>query len=114
MTRRATAFLRALRRAVLPALAAALFSPSAGAGDAAAGATKAATCVACHGEGGNKPISNYPKLAGQHQKYLVRALLDYQTGARTNAVMNAQAAGLSLVDIEDLAAHYAAQPGDLR
>lgn len=91
-----------------------LASNSAIAGDAAAGAAKAAVCAACHGEGGNKPIADYPKLAGQHEKYLVRALLDYQNGSRANAVMVAQTAALSRADIEDLAAYYAAQPGDLR
>lgn len=82
--------------------------------DAARGAQKAQTCVACHGAQGAKPITaEYPILAGQVEDYLVRALIDYKTGARKNAIMAGQAATLSKQDIEDLAAYFAAQPSPL-
>ena len=74
----------------------------------------AAACVACHGDGGNKPIANYPKLAGQHQKFLVQAMRDYQTGARKNAVMAQQSAGWSRQKIAELAEYFAAQDGDMK
>ena len=74
----------------------------------------AAACVACHGEGGNLPIANYPKLAGQDERYLVQAMRDYKTGARKNAVMAQQSAGWSRDDIAELAAYFAAQDGDLK
>lgn len=83
-------------------------------GDAAAGKTKATPCAACHGENGNKPIdANTPKIGGQHADYLVKVLQDYKSGARANAIMGAQAGTLSDQDIEDLAAYFAEQDGDL-
>lgn len=84
------------------------------AADVAAGKEKAATCVACHGEGGNKPLApDYPKLAGQPADYLAKALRDYKSGKRKNPLMAPQAQNLSKKDIEDLAAYFSAQPGDL-
>jgi cytochrome c553 len=72
-------------------------------------------CAACHGKDGNTPIDpSYPRLAGQHRDYLVRSLLDYQSGARKNAIMAAQAQALSRADIDNLAAFYASLPGSLR
>ena len=84
------------------------------AADAEAGKGKAAVCSACHGEGGNKPLApDYPKLAGQPADYLVKALRDYKSGKRKNPLMAPQAQNLSKKDMQDLAAYYAAQPGDL-
>ncbi len=75
---------------------------------------KAATCVACHGEAGAKPIlPTYPVLAGQYANYLEYSLHEYQDGRRKNAVMAAQAAGLSKQEIKALARYFAAQPGPL-
>ncbi|MEW6166169.1 MAG: cytochrome c [Pseudomonadota bacterium] len=75
---------------------------------------KAATCVACHGEGGAKPIApTYPVLAGQYASYLERALQDYRSGARKDPVMTPQAAALSDADIEALAEYFERQPGPL-
>lgn len=90
--------------------------PSAHARDIAAGKAKAdAVCAACHGKDGNTPIDpSYPRLAGQHRDFLVRSLLDYQSGARKNAIMAAQVQPLSRADIENLAAYYASLPGSLR
>lgn len=84
--------------------------------DVAAGKAKAdALCAACHGKDGNTPIDpSYPRLAGQHRDFLVRSLLDYQSGARRNAIMAAQAKPLSRADIDNLAAYYASLPGSLR
>ena len=85
------------------------------AADRAAGQAKAdAVCAACHGKDGNTPIDpSYPKLAGQHPDFLVRALTDYKTGSRKNAVMAGQAQGLSKADIDNLADYYASLPGSL-
>lgn len=75
---------------------------------------KAAQCAACHGEGGAKPIlPEYPVLAGQYANYLAHALHEYKSGVRKNAVMNAQAAGLSEAEIKALAKYFEAQPGPL-
>ena len=89
---------------------------SAGArGNAEEGAKKSATCKACHGEAGAKPIQpDYPVLAGQHYDYIVAALTQYKAGKRKNASMNGFAAALKPEDILDLAAYFSSQPSDLR
>ena len=92
------------------------FAFAAQAADVAAGKARAdAVCAACHGKDGNTPIDPiYPKLAGQHRDYLERALLDYKSGARKNAIMAGQSQSMSRADIENLAAYYATLPGSLR
>jgi cytochrome c553 len=86
------------------------------AADLAAGKAKhEAVCAACHGKDASTPIDpSYPKLAGQHRDFLERALLDYKTGARKNAIMTGQAQPLSRADIANLSAYYASLPGSLR
>ena len=81
------------------------------AGNAAAGRAKAAeVCVACHGSDGNRPSApDQPVLAGQHYDYLVRALKDYKSGKRSNAIMKGFAASLTTKEIEDLAAWFSSQ-----
>ena len=91
-------------------------------GDAEAGKAKSAVCAACHGQDGNSMIDMNPKLAGQHEKYLVKQLMEFklasQTGGeegRNNAVMNGMAAPLSEQDMKDLAAYFSSQdakPGE--
>jgi len=81
------------------------------AGDPAAGQKKSQTCVACHGPDGNSSAPDFPKIAGQHQDYLVKALKDYKSGARKNPIMAPMAANLTARDIEDLAAYYSSQKG---
>lgn len=84
-------------------------------GNAVAGAKKATVCKACHGADFNTPISpDIPRLAGQHVDYLARALLDYNSGARTNPIMRAQAGALSAQDIEDLATYIGGLKGSLK
>ena len=81
------------------------------AGDAAAGKAKSTTCAACHGADGNSTIPANPRLAGQHENYLVQAMRDYKSGARSNPVMAGMVAPLSDEDIQDLAAYFASQSG---
>lgn len=76
-------------------------------GDAAAGATKAAVCGACHGPTGNGSAPIYPKLAGQSSKYTYEQLAAFKSGKRQNPIMAGQVANLSDQDMKDLAAHYA-------
>lgn len=81
-------------------------------GDAAAGqAIATATCAACHAADGNSIDPQYPRLAGQHADYLVRALSEYKAGTRTNPIMAGFAAGLSEQDQKDVAAWFASQAG---
>ncbi len=87
------------------------------AADAAAGGEKAkAVCGACHGVDGNgvATFPDYPRLAGQHEEYLVQALKQYKSGARKNAVMAGMAQPLSVQDIENVAAWFASQTGPLK
>lgn len=81
-------------------------------GEPAAGqAIASKTCKACHGDDGNSTDPQYPRLAGQHADYLVRALTDYKSGARKNPIMAGFAASLSEQDIEDVAAWFASRTG---
>ena len=105
------------RRAAAPILVAAglLAGAAASAADLEAGKKIAeTTCAACHGKDYKTPIDpTYPRLAGQFDDYLVKALNDYQTGARKNAVMGGIAKTLKKADIEDVAEFLAEQPGPL-
>jgi cytochrome c553 len=93
------------------ALAAAM---SADAANVVAGKAKAKeACASCHGEDGNSPNADYPKLAGQHRDYLAKALRDYKSGQRKNPIMAGFASTLSKDDIDNLAAYYASQPAVL-
>ncbi len=68
----------------------------------------AATCAACHGARGVSTNPNYPSLAGQYEDYIILALKEYKTGKRKNAIMNAEASGLTLAQMKKLA-HYFGQ-----
>lgn len=76
-------------------------------GNAGAGKTKAASCAGCHGEDGNSMMPGFPKLAGQHQGYLVKQLQAFKGGARLSPMMAPLAAGLDDQDIAEIAAYYA-------
>ncbi|GIX32403.1 MAG: hypothetical protein KatS3mg125_0359 [Lysobacterales bacterium] len=81
----------------------------AGPGDPARGEAKAAVCAACHGVDGNSSNPEWPKLAGQHERYIARQLALYKNGGRENAVMLGFAATLSAQDMRDLGAYFARQ-----
>ncbi len=78
-------------------------------GDATAGQGKSAICAACHGVDGNSAVPNWPKLAGQHEKYLTRQVKLIKSGARQVPEMVGIVPGLGDQDIEDLSAYYSAQ-----
>lgn len=86
-----------------------VFGSAQGAGNPAAGKEKAAACAGCHGADGNSAAPNFPKLAGQHEGYLLKQLKAYKSGLRDNAIMAGQVAGLSEQDMADLAAYFASQ-----
>ncbi len=80
------------------------------AGDAAAGKTKSAACAACHGADGNSGANPlWPKLAGQHPKYIQKQLHDFKAAKRKDPTMAPMAAPLKDQDIEDLAAYFSSQ-----
>jgi cytochrome c553 len=93
----------------------ALSTAAVAAGNADRGAEKAKqVCAACHGADGNTPLqAEYPRLAGQHEDYIYKALRDYKSGARKNAIMGAQAANLSRQEMQDLATYFSSQKGPL-
>jgi cytochrome c553 len=78
-------------------------------GDATAGKALAKNCAACHGETGIGSNPAWPKLAGQRPGYLVNALNAFRAGLRKDPMMAGVTRGLSDADIDNLAAHYAAQ-----
>jgi cytochrome c553 len=79
------------------------------AGDAAKGKAKSAACMGCHGAGGKSTNPMYPKLAGQHAAYLVKAIKAYKDGTRNDPTMKAMTAALSDADIANLAAYFSSQ-----
>jgi cytochrome c553 len=76
------------------------------AGDAAAGARRAASCASCHGVDGISPNDTWPNLAGQNAVYLSRILGAYKSGAQKDVIMTPIAQALSNADVQDFAAHY--------
>jgi len=93
---------------LISSIVASLFSAGASlaAGDAAAGKTKAATCVGCHGAAGISAIPMFPNLAGQKSAYTAKQLKAFKNKTRVDPTMAGIAAGLSDADIENLAAYY--------
>jgi cytochrome c553 len=88
----------------------ALAAPAAHAADVAAGQAKAKeVCAACHGLDGNSPNPDYPKLAGQYDDYIAKALRDYKSDRRKNPIMAGFAKTLTPKDIDNLAAYFSAQ-----
>lgn len=80
------------------------------AADLAAGKAKAKEiCAACHGEDGNSASPDFPRLGGQYPDYLAKALRDYKSGQRKNAIMAGFAQALTKQDIENLSAYYSTQ-----
>lgn len=75
-------------------------------GDAARGLP---ACVSCHGAAGNSTIAVNPKLAGQHENYLYKQLVDFTTPQRNQPVMSTYAKMLSDADKKNVAAYLGAQ-----
>ena len=66
-------------------------------------------CAACHAPDGNSVITANPKLAGQHEAYLIKQLTNFKEGKRKNAVMSGMASALTEEDIQNLAAYFSIQ-----
>lgn len=78
-------------------------------GNAARGKSAARTCAGCHGYNGNSLNPNLPNLAGQSQRYLIKAIRDYRDGKRSNLLMREPVKNLSNATIVNIAAYYARQ-----
>lgn len=83
------------------------------AGDAAAGQAKAAVCGACHGPDGNSMAPNFPKLAGQGERYLDKQLHDIKSGRRVVLEMTGLLTNLNDQDLADISAYFASQKGSV-
>lgn len=72
-------------------------------------------CIGCHGIPGYRTafptVYSVPKLGGQHEAYLFKALQAYRDGMRSHPSMQAIASSLSDQDMADLAAYYARPAG---
>lgn len=79
-------------------------------GNAQAGAMKTSMCEGCHGIPDYKTayphVYHVPMIEGQQPAYIVSALKEYKSGARSHPSMRAIARGLSDQDMADLAAYY--------
>ncbi len=81
-------------------------------GDAEAGKQKSGVCVACHNVDGNSTAPAWPKIAQQHEPYLIKQIQEIRKGdqgKRPNPAMYPFVEKLTDQDIEDLAAYFALQ-----
>lgn len=78
-------------------------------GDPIQGKSKAASCIACHGDSGFITNPQWPNLAGQGAKYLIKQISDIQSGVRPVAEMTPFVEALTDQDIKDIAAYYVSQ-----
>jgi cytochrome c553 len=87
-----------------------LVAPAVQAQDAAAGESKAAMCIGCHGIPGYQAsfpeVHKVPMISGQNAKYIEASLQAYKKGDRKHPTMRGIAASLSDKDMADLAAFY--------
>lgn len=90
-----------------------LCSVSVFAADAKRGEALSSECVACHGADGNSAVANFPKIAGQNAKYILKQFDDMTKtpaeGGREIPEMTAIMAKFSTQDKADLAAFFASQ-----
>ena len=73
------------------------------------GATKALTCGACHGPGGQSPSNTMPILAGISAAYFKKAIEDYTTGKRPSPEMEPYAKAVKVLGVDEIAGYFAAQ-----
>lgn len=78
-------------------------------GNAKEGKNQAASCAGCHGEDGNSMVATFPKLAGQHESYLINQLQAFKDGKRNAPMMAPLAMGLTKSAMENIAAYYSEQ-----
>src|SRR3546814_5457029 len=75
-------------------------------GNAKAAMGKTSMCIGCHGIPGYKAsfpeVYHVPKIAGHNAQYIIAALKEYASGARTFPTMEAIAKSLSDQDMADI------------
>jgi cytochrome c553 len=72
-----------------------------------AGKAAAQACSGCHGENGVSAMAGTPSLVALDPKYFVAAMTAYKNGKRKHDMMKAIAAGISDLDLNGVALHYA-------
>ena len=70
------------------------------------GKQKAKMCVACHGVNGLSKSDDIPSIAGQGERYLIKAMNEFKSKVRENIQMSMVAETLSEEDIKALAAYF--------
>jgi cytochrome c553 len=109
-----TSLISALAAAALLAAGTTHASPAAESagigGDPEKGKEKAnQICQACHGMDGNgipgQPV--WPKLAGQHPRYIYKQLMNFKNNERYNVQMSPMAMPLTEEEVRNLSAYYA-------
>jgi cytochrome c553 len=83
--------------------------PAASAESIGRGGTLAARCTMCHGARGVSG-ANIPNLSGQYGAAIYKELRDFQSGARTSAIMTPLVENLTDQDMRDLAGYYGYLP----
>jgi cytochrome c553 len=104
--------------AVSSAASAADAKPAVAKADPAKGATLYAegdtarglpACVACHGAAGNSMIAANPKLAGQHEAYIYKQLVNFTAPERNQAIMTTYSKMLTDEEKKNIAAYLSTQ-----
>jgi len=85
-----------------------LFSLTSFGADLAKGKQLSSQCSVCHGKNGIAKDPESPNLAGLSALYIEKTLVDYQKGMREDRRMSIVAKTLSIDDVKNLAAWYAA------
>jgi cytochrome c553 len=66
-------------------------------------------CFICHGADGESSSPVFPRLAGQHARYIERQLADYKSGKRASSTMKPMVDDLSAADFKALGAYFEAR-----
>lgn len=65
---------------------------------------KERTCIACHGAGGREPVmSDFPKIAGQKEPYLLAQMKKIKDGTRSNDSSIAMKNVMHLINDDEMA-----------
>ncbi|WP_415246821.1 c-type cytochrome [Thauera sp.] len=108
------------KKTVFPAGLACCMSFAAGAADlpevnlARAEQISAGRCSLCHGVDGESASALYPRLAGQHHRYIARQLADFQSGQRKSDTMASMAEGLTSEEMLALGVYFERKPTKAR
>jgi cytochrome c553 len=63
-------------------------------------------CFICHGADGESSSPVFPRLAGQHARYIERQLADYKSGKRKSSAMQPMVEDLTAADFKLLGTFY--------